>query len=76
MALKGTPVPVAGFHHEHYYYRMKFNNINKRNMLSSCNKCSQMDLRRHQSDKNYWKTNLGVDIWLLWGIHIVVPSKL
>ena len=63
MALRGTPVPAAGFLHEHYNYRMKFNNINKRNMLSSCDKCSQIDLRRCQSDKEYWKikTNLGVD---------------
>ena len=76
MALRGTPVPAAGFLQEHYNYKMKFNNINKRNMLSSCDKCSQIDLRRCQCGKGYWKTNLGVDYLAFVGIHIAVASKL
>ena len=61
--LKGTPLPAANgrIAHEHYKYRIKFNNISKINQMSLCNKGDGMQQRVRQCDKQYWKDNLGTE---------------
>ena len=57
MDLKGTPLPLAGFFHEHYTYKLKFDFISKTNLRSPCDKQSQLQLRCSQSSKQHWMDN-------------------
>ena len=57
MDLKGTPLPVAGFFHEHCTYKLKFDSISKTNLRSPCDKQSQLQLICSHSCKQYWMDN-------------------
>lgn len=51
-SIMAGPVP---FLHEHYVYRMKFNDIQKRNCNSRCNLKDQRDKMNVQASDEYWK---------------------
>ena len=51
-SIMGKPAP---FFHEHYTYRMKFNNIQKRNCNSRCNLREQKLIIVVQASTEYWK---------------------
>ena len=51
-SIMAKPTP---FFHEHYTYRMKFNDIQKRNCNSQCNLKEQKDKIDVQASNEYWK---------------------